>query len=235
MLSNSNIKSSYKLSFKLLSIIILCSVSFLFVFSSCSQQEPEEKIDVGTEATSPENETKTSEPEVENTTETEEEEVEEEPEETEEALTEEEEETEEPKEPEDITIRVYYADSTVQFLVGEERIITSNHKYLSAFMELLKHPLEPGHIMLVPENTKINKISFNDGNILLDLSKEFVEERFKSDAVDVLLVYSIVNTFTEFAEVNTVTFYIDGQKLDTLGQLDVSNSLYRDSSWIKAN
>lgn len=143
--------------------------------------------------------------------------------------------SEESKETEPLTIKVYYADSIVQYLVGEERIISGTHKYLSAFMKLLKPPLEPGHMTLVPATTKINKISFDNGNIALDLSPEFVNDRFKSDAHDILLVYSIVNTFTEFPKVNTVSFYINGEKLDTLGQLDISNSLYRDESWIKKN
>jgi len=134
-----------------------------------------------------------------------------------------------------LTVKVYYADSNVQYLVGEERIISGVYKYLSAFMEILKSPLEPGHRTLVPATTKVNRISFNNGNIALDLSPEFVSDRFEGDAVDILLVNSIVNTFTEFSEVNTVSFYINGERLNTLGQLDISNSLYRDESWIKKN
>jgi len=141
--------------------------------------------------------------------------------------------SEENKETEPLTVKVYYADSNVQYLVGEERIISGAYKYLSAFMELLKSPLEPGHIALVPETTKVNKINFDNGNIALDLSPEFVNDRFKSDTVDILLVYSIVNTLTEFPEVNTVDFYISGERLDTIGQLDISNPLYRDESWIR--
>ncbi|MFZ3105800.1 MAG: GerMN domain-containing protein [Candidatus Hydromicrobium sp.] len=100
---------------------------------------------------------------------------------------------------------------------------------------MLKPPLEPGHRTLVPATTKVNKISFDNGNIALDLSPEFVNDRFEGDAVDILLVHSIVNTFTEFPEVNTVSFYINGKRLNTLGQLDISNSLYRNESWIKDN
>lgn len=143
--------------------------------------------------------------------------------------------SEESKETESLTIKVYYADSIVQYLVGEERIISGIHKYLSAFTELLKPPLEPGHRTLVPATAKVNRISFDNGNIALDLSPEFVNDRFEGDAVDILLVYSIVNTFTEFSEVNTVSFYINGKRLNTLGQLDISNPLYRDESWIKKN
>lgn len=210
-----------------------------FIFTSCFLfNEPKDKIDVGEEDpflnqsnTSNNNEDFKSETRQDGG----EEEIAEEEttEENEQTGLENEEEVEENKETESLTIKVYYADSMVQYLVGEERIISSTYKYISAFMELLKPPLEPGHFMLIPENTKVNRISFDNGNITLDLSSEFVEERFKGDAVDVLLVYSVVNTFTEFSEINTVTFYVNGQRLNTLGQLDISDPLYRDESWIK--
>ena len=210
-----------------------------FIFTSCFLfNEPKDKIDVGEEDpflnqsnTSNNNEDFKSE----TRQDSKEEEISEEEttEENEQTGLENEEEVEENKETESLTIKVYYADSMVQYLVGEERIISSTYKYISAFMELLKPPLEPGHFMLIPENTKVNRISFDNGNITLDLSSEFVEERFKGDAVDVLLVYSVVNTFTEFSEINTVTFYVNGQRLNTLGQLDISDPLYRDESWIK--
>ncbi|NQT66201.1 MAG: GerMN domain-containing protein [Actinobacteria bacterium] len=229
--------------------ILLLFLLFVFVisftFHACSfNNQPEDKIDVGEEDpflnqsnTSNNNEDLKSETmqgsKEEETTEEDEQndlENEEELEEDKDKET-----SEESKETEPLTIKVYYTDSIVQYLVGEERIISGTHKYLSAFMELLKPPLEPGHMTLVPATTKINKISFDNGNIALDLSPEFVNDRFKGDAVDILLVYSIVNTFTEFSEVNTVSFYIDGKRLNTLGQLDISSSLYRNESWIRGN
>lgn len=210
-----------------------------FIFTSCFLfNEPKDKIDIGEEdpflnQSNTSNNNKDFKSETSQDSGEEEIAGEETTEENEQTGLENEEEVEENKETESLTIKVYYADSMVQYLVGEERIISSTYKYISAFMELLKPPLEPGHFMLIPENTKVNRISFDNGNITLDLSSEFVEERFKGDAVDVLLVYSVVNTFTEFSEINTVTFYVNGQRLNTLGQLDISDPLYRDESWIK--
>lgn len=234
MISNKKGDHNYIILLFLLFVFIIS-----FIFTSCFLfNEPNDKIDVGEEDpflnqsnTSNNNEDFKSETRQDGG----EEEIAEEEttEENEQTGLENEEEVEENKETESLTIKVYYADSMVQYLVGEERIISSTYKYISAFMELLKPPLEPGHFMLIPENTKVNRISFDNGNITLDLSSEFVEERFKGDAVDVLLVYSVVNTFTEFSEINTVTFYVNGQRLNTLGQLDISDPLYRDESWIK--
>ena len=240
MISNKKGDHNYILLLFLLFIFVIS-----FTFYACSfNNQPKDKIDVGEEDpflnqsnTSNNNEDLKSEA----SQDSKEEETTEEDEQTDlenekEIIDKNDKETsEESKETEPLTIKVYYADSIVQYLVGEERIISGTHKYLSAFMEILKPPLEPGHRTLVPATTKVNRISFDNGNIALDLSPEFVNDRFKGDADDILLVYSIVNTFTEFSEVNTVSFYINGKRLNTLGQLDISNPLYRDESWIKKN
>ena len=134
-----------------------------------------------------------------------------------------------------LTIKVYYANSDGSALVGEDRILQGSYKYLEAFLELIKPPITPGLIQLVPATTKINKISITSGNIDIDLSKNLIDDRFKSDFTDVLLVHSIVNTLTEFKEVNTVTFYIDGKKGSSLGQLDISTPIFRDESLIQKN
>ena len=134
-----------------------------------------------------------------------------------------------------VTIKVYYANADGSALVGEERILQGSYKYLEAFLELIKPPITPGLIRLVPVTTKINKISLANGNIDIDLSQSFIDDRFKSDFVDVLLVHSIVNTLTEFTEVNTVTFYIDGKKGSSLGLVDISVPIFRDESYNQKN
>lgn len=135
----------------------------------------------------------------------------------------------------ELKIKVYYANADGSALVGEERILQGSHKYLEAFLELLKPPISPGLIKLVPVTTKVNKISLKDGNIDLDLSKNFIEDRFVSDPADILLIHSVVNTLTEFKEVNTVTFYIDGGKGSSLGQVDISAPVFRDESFNQKN
>jgi germination protein M len=133
----------------------------------------------------------------------------------------------------DITINVYYSDDMGQYLIGEERAISSENKYVEALEELMKPPADSSLHQLVPESTKINSITVEDGHAKVDLSNEFVEDRFQSDTVDIMLVYSIVNTLTEFSEINSVSFYIDGEELDILGQLAVDEPIFRRSDLIK--
>ena len=134
----------------------------------------------------------------------------------------------------DITINVYYANSTAEYLVGEARTLSGSGKYVDAIFEMMKDPIDSSLIKLIPETTKINGIKVEENTAKVDLSQNFIDDRFIGDAADILLVYSIVNTLTEFSEVDSVEFYIDGQKLDILGQLDVGEPLFRRSDLIKS-
>jgi germination protein M len=133
----------------------------------------------------------------------------------------------------ELTINVYYSDAMGEYLVAEARVVSSENKYIYALNELMKLPVDANLHRLVPDSTKINSIVVEDGLAKVDFSKEFVEDKITSDTEDNLLIYSIVNTLTDFPEVNSVSFYIDGEKLDTLGQLDVSEPFFRRSDLIK--
>ena len=144
-----------------------------------------------------------------------------------------EEELEEQIEAEDITINVYYSDQMAEYLVPESRIISSENKYVDALYELMKKPIDGSLTPLIPGTTIINSVAIEEGNAKVDLSQELLDDRFVSDAADILLLYSIANTLTQFQEINSITLYIDGKKLDILGQLDVTEPLFRNNDLIK--
>jgi len=125
------------------------------------------------------------------------------------------------EEAEEITINVYYSDQMAEYLVPESRVIPLENKYVEALYELMKKPIDESLVPLIPDTTKINSVKVEDGNALVDLSQEFLDDRFVSDTVDILLLYSIVNTLTQFPEINSINLYIDGEKLDILGQLSI--------------
>lgn len=133
----------------------------------------------------------------------------------------------------ELTINVYYADAMGEYLVGEARVISSENKYVDALNELMKLPIDSSLFQLIPDTTKINSIVVKDGLAKVDFSKEFIEDKFQGDTADILLIYSIVNTLTEFPEVNSVSFYIDGEKLDILGEIDIKEPVFRRSDLIK--
>ena len=146
-----------------------------------------------------------------------------------------EEQPEEQAEAEEITINVYYSDQMAEYLVPESRIISSENKYIDSLYELMKKPIDSSLTPLVPDTTIINSVTIEEGNAKVDLSQEFLDDRFVSDTVDILLLYSIVNTLAQFQEINSVTLYIDGEKLDILGQLDIKEPVFRRNDLIKDN
>ncbi len=144
-----------------------------------------------------------------------------------------EEEPEEQPEAEEITINVYYSDQMAEYLIPESRIISSENKYVDALYELMKKPIDSSLTPLIPDTTIINSVVIEEGNAMVDLSQELVDDRFVSDAADILLLYSIANTLTQFQEINSVTLYVDGKKLNILGQLDVTEPIFRNNDLIK--
>jgi len=134
---------------------------------------------------------------------------------------------------EEVTINVYYADQNGEYLIGEARILSGGSKYVDAISEMMKEPIDSSLVKLIPESTKINSVTVKDGMANVDLSKNFVDDRFVGDTADILLIYSIVSTLTEFPDVNSVEFYTDGVRLDVLGQLDLQEPYFRKSDLIK--
>jgi len=134
---------------------------------------------------------------------------------------------------EEVTINVYYSDQTGEYLIGEARILSGGSKYVDAISEMMKEPIDSSLVKLIPESTKINSVTVKDGMAKVDLSKNFVDDRFVGDTMDILLIYSIVSTLTEFPDVNSVEFYTDGVRLDVLGQLDLQEPYFRKSDLIK--
>jgi len=139
----------------------------------------------------------------------------------------------------ELTIKVYYADSQGEYLVPEWRTVDildtegGFNKHIDALKELIKPPADDSLIRIVPETTVINSVVVNDKIAEVDLSESFMTDRFVSDTTDILLIYSIVNTLTEFPEIHAVTLFVDGKKIDIFGQLDIKDPIYRDETKIK--
>ena len=147
----------------------------------------------------------------------------------------EEEQPEEQAEAGEITINVYYSDQMAEYLIAESRIISSENKYVDALYELMKKPIDSSLTPLVPGTAIINSVTIEEGNAKVDFSQEFLDDRYTGDTVDILLIYSIANTLAQFSDVNSVTLYINGEKLDILGELDIQEPVFRRNDLIKDN
>ncbi|MFC2144947.1 GerMN domain-containing protein [Actinomycetota bacterium] len=204
-----------------MAVVICCLFFITFTISSCTPLETEPVQNNESEAENIQEDIVVEDPDV--------------SEETAEEETGQEDVEEDPEEPEigEITINIYYSDEMAEYLIAESRIIPSGNKFVDALFELMKIPIDDSLVTLVPDTTIINSVVVENGNAILDLSQDFLDDRFISDTVDILLLYSIVNTLTQFSEVNSVTLHIDGVKQDILGQLDIKDPVFRRNDLIK--
>lgn len=67
----------------------------------------------------------------------------------------------------------------------------------------------------VPDGTTLNSLTIRDNVCYLDLSKEFVNPQ--AEVKSEIVIYSIVNTLCELADVNKVQFTIDGEQQQNYG------------------
>ncbi len=100
-------------------------------------------------------------------------------------------------------------------LVPEARLIDVksllNNPYEEILNMLIKGPKNEKLEKTIPEGTKINNITKEGENLIIDFSKEFTQN-IKGEKDEKILIQSVVNTLTELTEINGVKILIDGQE-----------------------
>jgi len=133
----------------------------------------------------------------------------------------------------EVIVKVYFPDVNIQFLVPEERTVSTANAPKSAIEEILKGPKSADLFRVIPKNVQLLNLEIIDGIAKVSFNKAFVEGRQASSVEDIFVIYSIVNTLTEFSNISAVEFYIDGEKINIYGGLDISTPVYRRSDLIK--
>lgn len=117
-------------------------------------------------------------------------------------------------------VSLYYINTDTNTLLPEARVIDVKNLLENPYDTLVRFLMEkPKNDKLksaIPEDTKINNATLIGDMVLLDLSKEFIQNQEKNNDTINLSIYSIVNTLTELNEVNSVKFLIDGQEVSKI-------------------
>lgn len=77
------------------------------------------------------------------------------------------------------------------------------------------------------KNVKINSVILEGNCVVVDLSKEFIEEYQGTDEQISKMIYGIVNTLTELTEVDSVKLLINGEENNYLGSMNLSEKYFR--------
>ena len=138
--------------------------------------------------------------------------------------------------PKEAQVNVYYARSDGTGLVPVSRTVNTekDDKYTAALKSLLTGTKEKGQTTVIPKKAKLRSVMVKDGIAAVDFSKELQMNFSGGSTGEEMLVGSIVNTLTDFPEVQKVQILIDGAPVETLsGHMDLSEPLPRMTELLK--
>ncbi|MBC8014330.1 MAG: GerMN domain-containing protein [Sporomusaceae bacterium] len=136
---------------------------------------------------------------------------------------------------EKMVVTVYNATKDAMHLVAEVHIIDKNdHPAKSAIELLLAGTQNVDLLSIIPTGTQLRHISVKDNIAYVDFNDKLIKNNTGGSASEILLVAAIVNTLTEFHNIQKVQIMVEGKKIDTIsGHMDTSEPLSRSEKIIK--
>lgn len=102
-------------------------------------------------------------------------------------------------------------------VIDVKNLLENPYKTLTEY--LIEAPKNEKLKSSIPEGTKVNKAERKGDIVILDLSKEFIENK-TADEIN-LAIYAVANTLTELNEVNYVKILIDGEENKKIEGTDI--------------
>ncbi|MFR8104486.1 MAG: GerMN domain-containing protein [Clostridia bacterium] len=113
-------------------------------------------------------------------------------------------------------VTLYFQNKENATLMPEARIIDvkelAQNPYEKLVQLLMEGPKSEKLEKTIPEGTKLNSSILKGDILILDFSKEFIENCKEGEEAEKNVVYAIVNTLTELTEVNSIKITIDGEE-----------------------
>lgn len=114
---------------------------------------------------------------------------------------------------------LYFPDKQATGLLAEYRLMPlEDGADYTVVSELLAGTSDfENKINIIPQGTKINSVTTDNGLCTIDFSQEFIRNHTGGSASDSLVIYSIVNALTELKSCQNVQFLVNGNKYVTFG------------------
>lgn len=134
-----------------------------------------------------------------------------------------------------VNIKVYYPDENATGLVAVEKSIKdTGNKYQAAVEALMAGTDKKGLANVFPKKAKLLQVTVSGKVAKVDFSRELQKNFVGGSTGEEMLVGSVVNTLTEFPEIQKVQILVDGQEVETLsGHMDLSQPLPRMTELLK--
>lgn len=127
------------------------------------------------------------------------------------------------------TVALYFADSSGNFLVKEDRVLPQTISLARETVnQWLKGPTQRETMQSsVSEATVLLDIAIKDSDVIVDLSKEFLSSNSKVSPE--VALYGLVNTLTQFSTINQVQIRVEGKPITKYGIVDATQLRYKES------
>ncbi len=130
---------------------------------------------------------------------------------------------------------VYHATKDAMYLVPETHTVPVNSHPARTAMELLQAGTKsPDLVGVMPEGTQLKNLTVKDHIAFADFNDKLIKRSGGGSAGEILLVAAIVNTLTQFPDIQQVQIMVNGKKIETIsGHMDTSEPLSRSEKIIK--
>jgi len=128
-------------------------------------------------------------------------------------------------------VNLYFAkyEDNLSYLVPEIRpVINDSDFYKRIVQEIIKGPADEQKYPTIPSTVKVNSVTVKNSLAIVDFSKEIItdsQEIPHSSTTEILAIYSIVDTLTEFKEIQKIRITIEGK------QKGLIDGLYIEDFW----
>lgn len=113
------------------------------------------------------------------------------------------------------TISLYYINENKEIAAEIRKIdskILLDDPYKETMNLLLSGPKSDNLKTAIPEEVIVNSVTKSGECLIIDFSKEFVENQVDNTETQGLVISQIVDTMTQFTEINSVKILIDGEE-----------------------
>ena len=93
----------------------------------------------------------------------------------------------------------------------DSKILLQN-PYLEVMNLLISGPKADCFKTYIPKDVKVNNTKKEGDCIIIDFSKEFIENEEENVDIQSLTISQIVNTMTQFTEINSVKITVEGEE-----------------------
>ena len=123
-------------------------------------------------------------------------------------------------------VLLYFVSADTNSLEAEVRAIPKEEGLARATVnQLLSGPREEDLVAAIPSSVSLRDIDVSNGVCTVDLSADVATLASIPETDQVLALYSLVNTLTQFDTVDYVQVLLNGQQLSDFGGVDASQAL----------